>query len=86
MRNGWVMMRKAVLFVGVALVMIALAAADTTDAWLPGAIAFAGLILMLIGGVHKIAEEIDIEEIADRDSEHINRVMEFEKRERKRKR
>lgn len=35
-------MRKVVLFVGVALVTVALAAADTTEAWFPGAMAFAG--------------------------------------------
>lgn len=80
-------MRKVVLFVGVALVTVALAAADTTEAWLPGAMAFSGAILMLVGGIRKIAEEeIDVEEITDRDSEHINRVVEFQKRENKRKR
>lgn len=74
-------MRKVVLFVGVALVTVALAAADTTEAWLPGAMAFAGAILMLVGGIRKIAEEEVDEEISDRDSEHIDRVVEFQKRE-----
>ena len=79
-------MRKVVLFVGVALVTVALAAADTTEAWLPGGMALIGAVLMLIGVVHKVVEEVDIEEISDRDSDHIARVVEFQKRENKRRR
>lgn len=81
-------MRKLICFIGFSLTTIALAAADTEPAGVPGVMALVGAALMLVGGIRKISEEeIDAEEIIDRwDSDHIARVVEFQKREDRRRR
>ena len=81
------MCKQIALIIGFTLTTLALVAADTENPIIPGVMGIVGLVLMLFGGIfHGLDEEVDVEEIIDRDADHINRVVEFEKRERKRKR